>query len=56
MYNILYWFQLLDSKDLKISKVTDHGSGEALEFSVGEQTTTFGSQLEIKLPSTKEMR
>lgn len=47
---------LLDSKDLKISKVTAHGSGEALEFSVGQQTTTFGSKLEIKLPSTKEMR
>jgi hypothetical protein len=37
-------------------KVTDHGSGQVLEFSVGENIRTLGSKLEIKLPSTKEMR
>jgi hypothetical protein len=49
-------FQLLDSKDLNIIKVTDHGSGQVLEFSVGENISTLGSKLEIKLPSTMEMR
>jgi hypothetical protein len=52
----VHWFQVLDSKDLNIKKVTDHGSGKALEFSVGEKTPTLGSKFEIKLPCTKEMR
>ncbi|PNF40549.1 Leukotriene A-4 hydrolase [Cryptotermes secundus] len=47
---------LLDSKDLNIIKVTGHGSGQVLEFSVGENISTLGSKLEIKLPSTTEMR
>jgi hypothetical protein len=54
---ILYLlFQLLDSKDLKIIKITDHGSGQVLEFSVGESVRNLGSKLEIKLPSSKDMK
>jgi hypothetical protein len=52
----VYLFQILDSKDLNINKVTDHVSGQALEFSLGEKTETLGSKLEIRLPGTKEDR
>jgi hypothetical protein len=51
----MYLFQVLDSKDLNISKIIDHVSEQALEFSMSE-TTALGSKLEIKLPSTKEKR
>ncbi|KAJ4447961.1 hypothetical protein ANN_09971, partial [Periplaneta americana] len=47
---------ILDSKDLKITKVTDLGSGQTLDFTVGEKASTLGSKLEIKLPSTNELR
>ncbi|PSN34098.1 Leukotriene A-4 hydrolase [Blattella germanica] len=48
--------KILDSKDLKIKQVTDHGTGQALEYSIGKKTETLGSKFEIKLPSTKDTK
>lgn len=47
---------ILDSKDLKILEVNDHATGQALEYSIGEHTSSLGSKFEIKLPSTKDTR
>ncbi|KAJ9599849.1 hypothetical protein L9F63_009889 [Diploptera punctata] len=47
---------ILDLKDLKILQVIDHGTGQELEYSIGERTSSLGSKFEIKLPSTKDTR
>ena len=46
-------FQLLDSRDLKISGVVDEASGQKLDFSVAEPGFV-GSKVEIKLPTSSE--
>ena len=44
-------FQLLDSRDLKISGVVDEASGQKLDFSVAEPGFV-GSKVEVKLPTS----
>ena len=43
-------FQVLDSRDLKVSKMVCEG--KQLEYTVGEKHEAFGSKLIIQLPKT----
>ena len=43
-------FQILDTRDLKIHKVS-HG-GKVMDFTVDKPEVSFGSKLEITLPKT----
>ena len=51
----VFWFQILDSRDLKISKARYEATGEELDFTVGEPGYV-GAKVEVKLPTTTETR
>ena len=51
----VFLFQILDSRDLKISKARYEATGEELDFTVGEPGYV-GAKVEVKLPTTTETR
>lgn len=47
-------FQVLDTQDLNIKRVTHSKTGKELEYDASTVDPIFGTKLEIQLPSSME--